>query len=259
MSERWSKAAISQNLPDTVVNNLAIELKRATAIEDMYSTTNTYTVDHRIGLPRGQISPMLYLAEGPAPENVKDFANINGDRDSSKNHQQDKQDDPTANQKTNQESEKEFYAVSKDNDKRRRKSLLAMLRNRQFPAGVPAIWKRQKYNSRFQRKMKKEKERKANTIRAIIKTAMVKANPVGTDPLGRPLGKVASIIMGTARMTIAARGVMKTIIGITIIRSMSTVITISAMLQCYWRRELNAWKLKTATRRVQSERSWRLI
>ena len=68
MSERWLRTAIFQNLPEQVVQKLAIELKKATFVEDMYSMINTYTFDHRTGLHRGQTNPMLYLAEGLAPE-----------------------------------------------------------------------------------------------------------------------------------------------------------------------------------------------
>ena len=80
MNERWLKAAVLQNLPDTVLKNLAIELKKAASIEGMYSMISTFTFDHRTGLPRGQASPMLYLTEGPTLESAKEIPNVNGDK-----------------------------------------------------------------------------------------------------------------------------------------------------------------------------------
>ena len=115
MSERWPKAAILQNLPDKVVQTLAIELKRATSVEDMYSIINTYMFDHRTGLPRGQTSPMLYLTECPTPENTDEIVNLNGDKESTAEQQEDNQ----TTQKTNKEedSEKELYVTSADEGK----------------------------------------------------------------------------------------------------------------------------------------------
>ena len=63
MNDKWVRAAILQNLPDKVVQTLAVELKRAESVEDIYSIISTYTYDHKIGLPRDQTSPMLYLTE----------------------------------------------------------------------------------------------------------------------------------------------------------------------------------------------------
>ena len=107
MSERWLRAAILQNLPEKVVQTLAIELKRATSVEDMYSIINTYTFDHRTGLPRGQTSPMLYLAEGPTPENVNEIANLSENKESTKDSQTNRQDDNKTTQKANREEDGE--------------------------------------------------------------------------------------------------------------------------------------------------------
>ena len=114
MGERWRKAAVLQNPSDTVLKSLAIEFKRATSIEEMYSTANTYTFDHKIGLPRGQTSPMLYLAEGPTPESASDIANVNGDRNQDRHTQPSRQEDTriTASANKEEENNQEFYAAS---------------------------------------------------------------------------------------------------------------------------------------------------
>ena len=68
VSDKWVRVAILQNLPDKVVQTLAVELKRAESVEDIYSIINIYTFDHKTGLPRGQTSPMLYLTENQTEE-----------------------------------------------------------------------------------------------------------------------------------------------------------------------------------------------
>merc|ERR1712151_292023 len=105
MSERWLRAAILQNLPDIVAKSLAIELKRATSIEDMYNTINTYTFDHRTGLPRGQTSPMLYLTERPVPENVREIANVAENKNPDKDSHQSQQEDTKTACTTNKEDD----------------------------------------------------------------------------------------------------------------------------------------------------------
>ena len=76
MNEKWIKAAIMQNLPEKVVQNLAIELKKAESIEDMYGIVSTYTFDHRTGLVRGQAGPLLYLTENQTEDNNNDVNSL---------------------------------------------------------------------------------------------------------------------------------------------------------------------------------------
>ena len=63
LSHKWIKDAILKNLPEKISTALAIELKKATSIDDMQNTINIYLHDHRTGLPRGTPGAMLYLTE----------------------------------------------------------------------------------------------------------------------------------------------------------------------------------------------------
>ena len=78
MSEKWIKAAILQDLPEKVVQTLAVELKKAQSVEEIYSTINTYIFDRKIGMPRGQSSPTLYLTEGQETDgnHAQQIANV---------------------------------------------------------------------------------------------------------------------------------------------------------------------------------------
>ena len=72
MCEKWVRATILQNRPEKVVQALAVELKTATSVEEIYSTINTYMFDHKSGLLRGQTSPMLHLTENQTTEEGTD-------------------------------------------------------------------------------------------------------------------------------------------------------------------------------------------
>ena len=78
MNEKWIKAAMLQNSLEKVVQALAIYLKKAESVEDIHSIVNTYIYDHRIGMPRGQTTPMRYLAEslGEEEDNTKEVNNV---------------------------------------------------------------------------------------------------------------------------------------------------------------------------------------
>lgn len=63
MCERWVKGAIMQNLLESITKNNATALKEADIREEVQQIVNTYMCDYRTGLPRGQTSATLYLAE----------------------------------------------------------------------------------------------------------------------------------------------------------------------------------------------------
>ena len=85
-------------------------------------------------------------------------------------------------------------------------------------------------------------------VKIITKAAIVKANPTGTDPLGRLSAKEVSTIVGTMTTTTGVRGVMRTSTGTTtiIMKTMSTEIIILVMSQCCWRlvKLLRKWKTR---------------
>ena len=58
MSEQWTEAASLQKaIHGQVVRALAIELNKATSVEDVHSTITTYMFDDRTGLLRGKTCP----------------------------------------------------------------------------------------------------------------------------------------------------------------------------------------------------------
>ena len=76
LCEKWLKAAVLQNLRDKVVQAFAIDIKKATSVEDMQAIINTYMFDHKIGMIRGQSGPMLYLTE-PDEDSKEDGRELN--------------------------------------------------------------------------------------------------------------------------------------------------------------------------------------
>ena len=52
-----------KNLPEKIATALAIDLKKATSVDDVQNIINIYLHDHRTGLPRGTPGAMLYLTE----------------------------------------------------------------------------------------------------------------------------------------------------------------------------------------------------
>ena len=63
MLEEWIIAAIMRNLPKQITKDLAIELKKATSIDDIHNTINVYMHDYQTGMPRNMPGPMLYMTE----------------------------------------------------------------------------------------------------------------------------------------------------------------------------------------------------
>ena len=61
LSDKWIRAAIMRNLPEKLTTTLAMDLKRATRIEQMQSIINVYLHDNKIGLPRGMPGTMVCL------------------------------------------------------------------------------------------------------------------------------------------------------------------------------------------------------
>ena len=59
LSEKWIRAAILKHLFENISTALAIDLKKAATTEEMQSIINSYLHDHRTGLPRGALGPML--------------------------------------------------------------------------------------------------------------------------------------------------------------------------------------------------------
>lgn len=115
-----------QNLPDKVVQTLAVELKRAESVEDIYSIISPYTYDHKFGSPRGQTSPMLYLTETQAEGDGGVAASNNNTNNSGgqilisnvDNRQDDRNTSPATTNANNQDSaSQELYAASKGKDK----------------------------------------------------------------------------------------------------------------------------------------------
>ena len=122
MNDKRVRAAMLQHLQDKVVQTLAVELKRVESVEDIYSMINIYTYNYKIGLPRGQTSPMLYLTENQAEEDGGTTVNnnnaissggqiFNTDVDS---NQGDKDTNPAANNGDNRNgTSQELFATSK--------------------------------------------------------------------------------------------------------------------------------------------------
>ena len=110
MSQKLIKAATMQHLPDKVVQVVAIELNRVESTEEMYSTINTHTFDHRTGLLRGQTGPMLHLTEQLTDDNQRP-----GDqREDIFNSQNSETNEHNTNTEGQRESpEFELYATSK--------------------------------------------------------------------------------------------------------------------------------------------------
>ena len=120
MSEKLVKAAILQNLPEKVVQTLAIELMKAKSVEEIYSIINTYTYDHKTGLPRGQASPMLYLI-GEQTDDRSDkpeLANLTNGQTTNQTRADDKDQTSTRSQADGRAKDgQELYAASKGKGK----------------------------------------------------------------------------------------------------------------------------------------------
>lgn len=53
LSDKRIPAAITRNLPERITTNFAMDIRKATTIEEMQSVVNVYLHDNRIGLPKG--------------------------------------------------------------------------------------------------------------------------------------------------------------------------------------------------------------
>ena len=72
MLEEWIMAAILRNLPKQITKDLALELKKATSIDDIHNSINIYMHDHQTGMPRNMPGPMLYLTEPQTQDTAKE-------------------------------------------------------------------------------------------------------------------------------------------------------------------------------------------
>ena len=116
MCEKWVRATILQHLPEKVVQALVVELKRATSVEEIYSIINTYMFDHKIGLPRGQASSMLYLTENQ--NNEEDSSNTVKDTDATQNNTQTNTEGKDSKRRTDEpEEDRQLYVASKGDGK----------------------------------------------------------------------------------------------------------------------------------------------
>ena len=52
MLEEWTIAVVMRNLPKQITKDLAMELKKATSIDDIHDTTNVHMHDHQTGMPQ---------------------------------------------------------------------------------------------------------------------------------------------------------------------------------------------------------------
>ena len=59
ISDQWIRAAILKNIPEKVAKDLAMDLRKATSADDMQHVINVYMHDHRTGLQRGVLGPMI--------------------------------------------------------------------------------------------------------------------------------------------------------------------------------------------------------
>ena len=63
MNAKWVRTARIKNLPKSVTQNLAVQLRQAQTVDVVYNLVNIYLHDHSTGLPKGQASAKLYLAD----------------------------------------------------------------------------------------------------------------------------------------------------------------------------------------------------
>ena len=61
--EKWMKVAVLKDIPDKIVIAFALELRKATIVEEMPSVINIYMHDHRAGFPRDMPGPMICSIE----------------------------------------------------------------------------------------------------------------------------------------------------------------------------------------------------
>ena len=90
ISDKWIRAAVLRNLPDSIFKLHAMELKKADNIEEMHSIINAYQFDHSTGLPRGQYGPGLYSTEtdtGKEEEESLGIRTVGGETEHTSNNE----------------------------------------------------------------------------------------------------------------------------------------------------------------------------
>ena len=63
MNAKCVRAALIKNLPKSITQHLAIELRKTQTIDAVYTLVMVYLHDHNTGLPRGQAPAQLHLTE----------------------------------------------------------------------------------------------------------------------------------------------------------------------------------------------------
>ena len=59
LSEEWIRAAVLKYIPEKIATTLALEVRKATTVEEMQSLISIDMHDHRAGLHRGRPGPMI--------------------------------------------------------------------------------------------------------------------------------------------------------------------------------------------------------
>ena len=135
-----------QNLPDKVVQTFAIEFKKTTSVEDMYSVVKTYLFDHRTGTLRGQTSLTIHLIEGE-PDIDNDNAGVNSvNAETNDMHKQKEEGRSKPTHQPENQTDDELYTAIKGKCKRQWKGqdMLAVWRTRPFPKRMSTVGKHYK-------------------------------------------------------------------------------------------------------------------
>ena len=80
-------AAILRNLPKQLTNDLALELRKLSTVDEVRNAVNIYRHDYRTGMPRGMTGPMLCAAE-QTPDTKTDAQTSNTQTTTQPNAQQ---------------------------------------------------------------------------------------------------------------------------------------------------------------------------
>ena len=76
LSERWIKAVMLQNLPDSILRLVQWNLKRQNQLRKMHGIINIYKFDRKTGFLRGQHGPGFYVTESSTEK--EDDSNTSG-------------------------------------------------------------------------------------------------------------------------------------------------------------------------------------
>ena len=181
LCEKWFKAAILQNLPDKVVQTLAIELKKAASVEDMQANINTCMFDHKIGMIRGQNGLVLYLTE-PDTDSKEDGQELNkvASYKDKLLKQPDEQPGKTAENQKEKEDQEQYNPVKvKVKEKERHAGIVVRRGISSGSARMPKT-RNPKIPSQHSKARAKEKERKESMAKAITRAHMERAKAIGT-------------------------------------------------------------------------------